>query len=133
MKAWVFLVCVAFLLASCNLFQSKTPSNPLLGKWKIDSLYTADSSSANMAVMLLAMAIKDTGQIVLDFQKDSVFTLQDGYITEESPYQFNKKKKKLLITDSSGRSYDYSVENDSVISLRDKDSTIMFLKKLNRR
>jgi hypothetical protein len=125
-----FVLASVLLLTACNTFSSKNnQANPLLGKWKIDSLYTSDTSSDNMAVMLLAMAIKDTGKIVLDFQKDSVFTIQDNYITEESPYKFNKHQQTLLITDSSHRKYDYTEINDSMISLADKDSTILFLKR----
>jgi hypothetical protein len=128
-KLWfrinLFLLSITVIsFISCN-----SSSNPLIGKWVLDSVAVPPDSlnDGNISYALLAMAASDTDKIVLEFKKDTIYTIQDGYITEESPWKFNKSGNELLITDSSAQRYRYKKLNDSLVTLTDNKNAVLYL------
>jgi hypothetical protein len=122
----LFLLGIAIIsFTSCNSFSK----NPLIGKWVLDSVAVPPDSlsDGNISYALLAMAASDTDKIVLEFKKDTIYTIQDGYVTEESPWKFDRWKNEMVITDSSSQHYRYKRVNDSLVTLTDKANGVLYL------
>ncbi len=66
-----------------------------------------------------------------EFAKDTLLFHLTNKETEKLPYQFNAAKNELTIKDSINQVLAYSKVNDSTISLMDKDSTKLYLRKVN--
>jgi hypothetical protein len=130
-RSAALLAATLFLLSSCNWFRSDRTarSNPLIGQWRVDSLSGDDSAKNGFPYLVLAMAMLDSSDLVLEFTPDSLRTITKGKVTEASPYSINKEIHELLIKDSANQKYNYSTLSDSMIILKDKDSMSLFLKR----
>lgn len=140
MKKLVFaatmLAVISISLVSCDfLFGKKATvkTNPFIGNWKIDSLDFA-KDSGNKAInylgfIMLAATKKDSAVLQYNFVKDSTtfyFTKNDSV---RLAYAFDANKKEITIYDCVPSVCTYKVLNDSAISIMDKDSVTLFLKK----
>ena len=118
-------------IASCHWFKSNTEakaSNPLIGKWKIDSVTLGRDTSLAHALLLIAMNEDSSGTKVA-FTQDSLFTSSKSG-TDSLVYNFNEKEKQITIKDSSSYVYSFETISDSIVSLTaTKDSSVVFLKK----
>lgn len=124
------IVIMATGLLSCDLFKSKSATvNPLVGKWKLDSIQANDSGDASLAYLLFAMASQDSGKIFFEVTKDSLLTREGATVTERLGYKLDTVKKQLLVSDSLPQVYQYHLSKDSFLTLTDKDSVSLFLKK----
>lgn len=114
---------------SCHWFKSKKPgaSNPLLGKWQLDSVRAGSDSGIAHLFSVKAMA-EDNGGIRMNFLKDTVFVFSKGSV-DTTLYQFDGKEDRLQIRDTSNSAYHYKKISDSLVSLTSKDSAVFFLKK----
>jgi hypothetical protein len=127
-KALVACTVLSFTMVSCDLFSSRSASlsDDIIGKWKIDSVTAQKDSAGNIGILLLAMALKDSNDLVLDFKKDSIFTFVKDSVVESAAYQVNEKEKQISIDKEI-----YTVQSikDSVLHLTQIDSSEIFLKK----
>ena len=126
----VFSITAGLFFASCQFFTSKQADsqNPLLGKWKIDSIATRDDSTA-FGYLLLALSINDSAAYHYHFDKDSVLFFGKGDYPSKASYKYNDSKKQLIITNGASDIYSVQKANDSVTLLHSIDSAIIFLKK----
>lgn len=128
-----FIAAAAIItILSCNWFQSKKEkvetSNPLIGKWQLDSVKIGKDSSLAYAFLLMAMN-EDSSGIQLVFAEDSLFTFSNTG-TDTTLYNFEEKQKQLTIKDSIPYLYSFEKINDSLIALTSaKDSLVLYLKK----
>ncbi len=121
----VAFIATAFIAGmSCNWFRS-TAANPFLGKWKVDSVHTSDSSS--IGGLLIATPFSDSVSLHLEFTKDSVYILAKGE-TKTSTYQVEEEKKEIRIGKESDLMI-YRFSSDSVLHLSGTDSTLLILRK----
>jgi|GEM_PF-4576704 len=125
-----FAVAIAtFSVISCQWFASSkkeqtTPS--LIGRWHLDSLNAGNDSSIVYA--FIAMAMKDSSQIEVEFRGDTVLTFSGNNI-DTSLYQYDVTRQQLLIKDSLQETLHVSRQNDSTLSLTTKDNAVLFFKK----
>jgi hypothetical protein len=122
------LFAATILLAACNWFRAKTkePVNPLLGKWKIDSL--APGKDSSLAAFFLAKAIHDSSGVVANFTNDTIFSSSvDGVDT--TFYSFDLKKNLLKAAGPSNEVFSFARVSDSLVTLTSRDSLVFFLKK----
>lgn len=135
--AATMLAVVSISLVSCDFLFGKKASvktNPFIGNWRIDSLDLAKDSgnkSVNyLGFILLTATKKDSAVLQYNFVKDSTtfyFTKNDSV---KLAYAFDDNKKEITIYDSVPNICSYKVLSDSAISIMDKDSITLFLKKL---
>lgn len=125
----VLLITAALALLSCDLFTSKkgTTTNPLLGKWKIDSIATKDDSSA-LSYLLLAQAVNDSAAYDFQFDKDTI-TFFGKDETEKVPYVYNDTIKHLILTNEEKDTFLVKRLNDSITGFHSRDSGIIYLKR----
>lgn len=131
-------ILAAFLIAasliafvSCKWFQSnKQMTSSLIGKWKVDSIHFRGDSVPSSQVVICGNSINSTNtkEPEYEFTKDS-FIFSSRKQSMASSYLFNKADSLLTIKDSTVQTYHFNKLNDSLISLTDKDSTILFLKR----
>lgn len=130
-KTYALLLTIAVCtLSACNLFNTKqtTPQNPILGKWKIDSIDTGRDSSS-FGYLLLAMSINDSADFDYQFDKDTVTFFGKGALVMKAPYTYNDTSGQLVIKDSTADTYVVKQLNDSITGLHSNDSSIIFLKR----
>ena len=135
--AATMLAVVSISLVSCDFLFGKKASvktNPFIGNWRIDSLdFAKDSGNKSvnyLGFILLAATKKDSAVLQYNFVKDSTtfyFTKNDSV---KLAYAFDDNKKEITIYDSVPNICSYKVLSDSAISIMDKDSITLFLKKL---
>lgn len=135
--AATMLAVVSISLVSCDFLFGKKASvktNPFIGNWRIDSLdFAKDSGNKSvnyLGFILLTATKKDSAVLQYNFVKDSTtfyFTKNDSV---KLAYAFDDNKKEITIYDSVPNICSYKVLSDSAISIMDKDSITLFLKKL---
>jgi hypothetical protein len=125
----VLFLTAASALVSCNLFTSKqgTTANPLLGKWKLDSIASKDDSSS-MGYLLLAMSINDSAAYDFQFDKDTIIFFGKSE-TEKIPYIYNDTIKHLITSNEVKDTFLVKRLNDSITGFQGRDSGIIFLKR----
>lgn len=125
-----FVVAIATIsIFSCKWFASskeEQTESPLYGRWHLDSLEAGNDSSIIYA--FIGMAMKDSAGIDVEFRKDTVLTFSGNSI-DTSLYHYDTGKQQLLINDSTKETMTVSQLNDSLLSLKTKDSAILFFKK----
>ncbi len=113
---------------SCKWFQSNSSANKqfnIVGKWKIDSMYSLAEKPSDITSLLLAVASKDSANTLV-FNNDS--TVND--LSSSKPDHYYLKDSVLFIKeDSVYNPYQIKVSSDSLISVTSKDSMVMTLKK----
>ena len=123
------IAAASIVLFSCDWFDSKKQdhSNPLVGRWKLDSL-RAQGKDSTMPFILSYQSLKDSAEIIFEFKKDTVVTISGDH-HDTSLYSWNQKEKQFIPADSSERIYQFVQLNDSSVTLTSKDSTVYFLQK----
>jgi hypothetical protein len=129
--AIILIASLSILAISCDWFKSEpkpvTSSNPLIGKWKLDSVRMGKDTSFAYALLFMAMH-EDSSGIGIRFQPDTLFTYSKNDV-DTTFYKFDEKSKLLSFKDSTEKSYQFIKLNDSLISLQREDSSAFFLKK----
>ena len=118
-----------FTIISCQWFTSskkEQTASPLIGRWHIDSLQPG--SDSNLVYAFVAMAMKDSAGVDVEFRKDTVLIFS-GNTTDTALYQFDTTKHQLLIKDSTEEVMAVSQLNDSLLSLTTNDKWVLFFKK----
>lgn len=127
----VAAICVTTVIA-CRWFETKKVAdqvvNPLVGKWKIDSI-ASPNDSTSFGYLLLAMSLDDSLAYDVEFTKDTLIFYQKGGATDRTAYSYNIPDSKLILQDSTQEQFVFQKQNDSSVSLTAKDSNIIFLKK----
>lgn len=127
----------AYLLAaliitctSCDWFSKKSnnASLSIVGKWKIDSLYSTGKDSGSIAYLLYGLAKNSKDSIGLQFNADSTFTELPSKDSATKKY-YVKEKEIFIQEDSTFTSYLLSFKNDSTVSFLAKDSMVIILKR----
>ena len=128
-KAILLVAFVAALITAgytCNWFDSRSgsPKDPFIGKWKIDSVQTPDSSS--IGHLLVAMTFDDSATHHIEFSEDSItiFTKED---VEKSDWKVDEKAKQLFFNKGDTAVYAFLAGNS--LRLMGRDSTALFLVK----
>lgn len=125
------LAFIAMLVSSCHWFDSKPfmSSHPLIGTWRLDSLHAkTDTGKASIGWFFLALAAKDS-QLAIEFTPDSIYTKGNGIRTGQVAYLLNQTGNRFSFGDSVLHEYHYHKLNDSVMTIADKDSIAMHLRK----
>ncbi|MDQ3683313.1 MAG: hypothetical protein M3352_09610, partial [Bacteroidota bacterium] len=104
-------------------------NNPLIGRWRIDSISTGKDTANDLTMLILAMALKDSSTNDYQFTKDSLLTFKNGNAFEGSAYHFDRSTKEFVLKDSTEERFVVNRINDSLLLLTGKDSTQIFLKK----
>lgn len=124
LKFFTAIVMIAMLLtlSSCSWFGNHgSKENPLLGKWRIDSLSSGkDSGSASLAVLLFYLA-KDSAKTVLEFKKDTVVSWVGTVAEERKSYQFDMGKSTLVVKDKVDQQFQFTRGDDSSATLKSAD------------
>ena len=125
------LLAIAFaFLVSCNRTQKRKAdtSDPLVGKWRIDTIQPGNDSTA-LGHLFLAFSRNDSLNFDYEFRKDSV-TFYGKRSTETTKYTLDTVKKELVLGDSTEHEvYRFNRLNDSTVALIDKDSAVILLMK----
>jgi hypothetical protein len=126
----LLLITAVSAFSACDLFTPKQTiaQNPLLGKWKIDSIATTQDSTA-FGYLLLAMSINDSADYDYQFDKDTMFFFGKDALVVKAPYLYNDSSRQLVIEDSTSETYVVRPLNDSITGLHSADSSIIFLKR----
>lgn len=126
----VLLITAVFALLSCNLFTSKQGSatNPLLGKWKVNSIASKDDSSS-FGYLLLAMAVDDSAAYDFLFDKDTITFFGKDAAPDKVAYTYNDTVNHLVITNAESDTFLVHRLNDSITGFHGRDSGIIFLKR----
>lgn len=104
--------------------------NPLIGKWTIDSLsFGKDSNDLSIAYLFLAMSMEDSSTLQVEFENDSLITTKTTQTIEKTGYSFDIATSQVYLKDSSRTTFLFSRINDSLISLSQKDSVTLYLKR----
>lgn len=127
----VAAMCITTVIA-CRWFETKKSAdqvvNPLVGKWKIDSIATTNDSSS-FGYLLLAMSLDDSLAYDVEFTKDTLIFYQKGGATDKTAYTYNVSGSQLILQDSTREQFVFQKQNDSSATLAAKDSNVIFLKK----
>ncbi len=128
-----FAAATIITLVSCDLFTLHKPhhsDNPLIGKWTIDSLsFGKDSNDLSIAYLFLAMSMQDSSSLHVEFENDSLTTTENTQTIEKTGYSFDNAASQVYFKDSSRTTFLFSRINDSLISLSQKDSVTLFLRR----
>ena len=125
-----FTAAAFVLFISCNGSQKEQVdvSDPLVGKWRIDSIQPGNDSTA-LGHLFLAFSRNDSLDFDYQFGKDSV-TFYGKRSAETTKYTLDTAKKELIFGDSASNGiYRFNRLNDSTVALIDKDSVVILLKK----
>ncbi len=127
----VLIFAASLTLISCEWFTSKKVNvqNPLIGRWRIDSISTGKDTANNLTMLILDMALKDTSANDYQFTKDSLLTFKNGNAFEKTAYFFEPSTQEFILKDSTEERFVVSRISDTLVSLRGNDSTQIFLKK----
>lgn len=126
-----FILAATFIVfISCDLFRSKklNTSNPLIGKWQLDSIGIGKDTSLAY-LFTIALIKNDTAGLIFRFANDTVFTNDSSGETDTAYYSWNEKTASMIMKDSTSQIFHYMSLNDSLISLSLKDSVALFLKR----
>jgi len=128
-----FVAATTITFVSCDLFTSNKPrhsDNPLIGKWKIDSLsFGKDSNDLSIAYLFLAMSMEDSSTLHVEFENDSLKATENTQTIEKTGYSFDNATSKVYLKDSPRTTFLFSRINDSLISLSQKDSVTLYLRR----
>jgi len=117
------------LFVSCEWFSPhpKTENN-FVGKWYVDSMYPTGKDTNLFRFYLFAMSrrYKDSG--VIKFNDDNTFRGLNSVDSMRRNYRFTKDSL-FMQGDSFYNSFKFHFVNDSVLTLIEKDSTAIILKK----
>lgn len=116
------LVATVVAGSSCN--SSSSGKDAFIGKWRIDSMQSTDSSS--IGDLMFALAFDDSASHHFEFTKDSILILSTEK-PEKSDWTLDDERKQLIFT--KGDTVTYSFASDSLLRLVGPDSTTLFLKK----
>jgi len=133
--AVLFAASLFISITSCNWFRSSSEakaSNPLLGKWHLDSV--RPGKDTNLAHVFIYMAMKDSGGINFEFKEDTIFSYSSVSDRDTTLYQFDEKSNRMIVQDSTRLIYEPKKVNDSSIVLTiidtvKADTSMMFLKR----
>lgn len=131
----VAALCTVLFFVLANPFSKPQPlpqkNFDITGSWKIDSFYnTKDSAHIGLFALALGKAIADSSGIVYKFNTDS--TYQTLGTKENTPGYYVLDKDTLTIkADSSFEKLVVGIQNDSLITVTDKDNTVVVLHRLN--
>ncbi len=125
------LFAASVTLISCEWFTSKkvNEQNPLIGRWRIDSVSAGKDTANDLDMLILDMALKDSSTNDYQFTNDSLLTFKDGNAFEKMAYHFEPSTQQVVLKDSIEERFVVNRINDSLVSLTGKDSTQIFLKK----
>lgn len=125
------LFAASVTLISCKWFTSKkiNEHNPLIGRWRIDSVSTEKDTTNDLGMLILDMALKDSSTNEYQFTKDSLLTFKNGNKFEKLEYHFEPSTQQVVLKDSTEERFLFRKIDDSLISLTGKDSTQIFLKR----
>ncbi len=125
----LFTVLVTFISCQCFTTKKVNVNNLLIGRWRIDSISTGKDTGNDLAMLILAMALKDSSTNDYQFTKDSLLTFKNGNAFESSSYYFDPSTQEFILKDSTEERFVVYRISDSLVSLTGKDSTQIFLKK----
>jgi hypothetical protein len=126
---FLLTIFIAFF-ASCNRFKDETSliSNPMIGKWQLDSIALGTDTSLAFILTLIAMN-EDPAGVNFEFTKDSIFTRSKND-TDIISYKFDAATKHIFTKENANeQALLYARLNDSLSSIRINDSAVFFIKR----
>jgi hypothetical protein len=75
------------------------------------------------------MSLKDSSTLHVEFENDSLITTENNQRIEKTGYSFDNATSQVYFKDSSRTTFLFSRINDSLISLSQKDSVTLFLRR----
>lgn len=133
----IALICAALTitLISCKWFSSSSNSTTasIEGKWKIDSITSNKTDSANdLTPLFNALLTNDSTETTIEFKKDSIANYNDGDTAQQIKYYVGDDNKSLFIQDdSSYLQYNIVAQTATALHLSSngKDSSAIHLTK----
>ncbi|WP_276502105.1 hypothetical protein [Terrimonas pollutisoli] len=137
-KAFIGLLIVAAGAATYYLLQKE--NNPatsntiqqekIIGKWKLDSLYTLKDSANNSMLGIIGIIEPDLKKYKYEFKKDGAITLSvgDSLTADSSRYEWNKNDQFTWMehpADTSGELFTISLLNNNNLRLLSADSVVL--------
>ena len=125
--AAIIIAATVITFVSCEWFSnSHKHSFSIIGKWKVDSVYSSKPDSGNFTPLLLTNLEQSKDSIGLQFNTDSTFSES----ANDNIRKYHLKDSVLFIqSDSTSTAYTYHYINDSCISIVASDSSFVRLKK----
>lgn len=142
-KAFIGLLIVAAGAATYYLLQKE--NNPattntiqqekIIGKWKLDSLYTLKDSANNSMLGIIGIIEPDLKKYNYEFKKDGAITLSvgDSLTADSSRFEWNKNDQLTWMehpADTSGELFTVSLLNSNNLRLLSADSVVLQFTKL---
>ena len=129
-KAIFAALCIAaffFTAISCKWFQPGNKHFSIVGKWKIDSIYnTGDMDIRVQNAMTGWVGVHDS--IVFEFSADSILATLPGNSSRIKKY-YLQDSVLFVKEDSAFVPLPLHILNDSLVSITQKDSIVVVLKK----
>ncbi len=96
----------------------------IVGAWKIDSIYN-NKDSGSLSLLVYALADSNT---MFQFNADSTLQISSPTTTEMQYYVLNKDSL-IIKQDSTLETSIVTFQSDSLVSITNKDSTVLVLKR----